>query len=608
MAAGHQCVSGDRKTMNKKGCNTQGRKNVRKKALFLLLTMGFLSILIAPSESPALSIGGVVRQPLNLTTEDMASIGHVELKLTEITRDGRFGGVFLYRGVSLRALLQLATVQKEISGFSKSIDLAVVVHNRDGKIAVLSWGEIFYRNPGDVVIAVSATPVMPGVVKGCGECHGAEIYQPALDQLSRKIGFPKLIIANDFYTDRCLEDVTHIEVVELKRSQAKKQGEATVASKFSIIDAMGKSTEIIDLAGHRRVSVVMKEVGSGRGYHGVKRYEGVSLRDLLEKTHGREGVDKAILVVSPDGYQSLVSYGEVFLSSTGERIIITDPGQGTGQKENAKFSLVLPDDNSADRMVKNIDRIEILSLKAVPRVYVIGFGCGDTSLITLEAISHMGKAGAFVGAKDFTERFAKYMGDKPVLFDPFTSWEPVYKKNHPDLSDEEIRKRTTELRATEIKSIWDTLKAGKSVAILEPGDPTIYGGWENWLLPEFAGQIEIVAGMSSFSAANAMIGKNVALNRNSMVLTTPWALQAHVETVKAMAQAGDTMAIFMGLKELKGLMPILEEYYPATAPVTIAYKAGISHEKRLVRTRLDQLLSTVAKEDEQFLGLIYVGP
>ena len=72
-------------------------------------------------------------------------------------------------------------------------------------------------------------------------------------------------------------------------------------------------------------------------------------------------------------------------------------------------------------MVKNVTKVEIISLKELPKIYVIGFGCGDTSLITLEAISDVGKAGAFISAADFSDRFSKYMGDKPVLFDPFTS-------------------------------------------------------------------------------------------------------------------------------------------------------------------------------------------
>jgi precorrin-4 methylase len=577
------------------------------KSLYLLIVF-FAAILTAFAlPAMALSIGGTVRQPLNLTIEDLLNAGQAEARLSEVTQDGQFRGVFVYRGVPLRNLLQMATVQKEVEGYSKPIDLAIVVTDKNGKRAVLSWGEVFYGKASDIIIALSATPVMPGAPKSCAECHPSSAYKPALDQLNRKIGFPKLVVADDFSTDRCLEDIVHIEVVDLMGKAQWKPGAKVVSPAFMVKKSSGKTVEISDLSGYSPIRISQKQVGSGRGYHGMKKFEGVPFREVLRKADVNDDPDTVFVITSADGYRSLLSFGEVFMGNRSDRIIIADKDKNSLADKGTGFSLVVPDDFLADRMVQTIKTIEIISLKVNPKVLVIGVGCGDTSLITLEAISYMGKAGAFVGGKSFTERFSKYMGNKPILFDPFTSWEPVYRKAHPGLSDEEIGKRTTELRAAEIKSIWDTLKAGKSVAILEPGDPTIYGGWEKWLLPEFAGQIEVVTGINSFSAANAMIGKNIASNKNSMVLTTPWALKENEGTLKTVAETGDTIAIFMGLKEIKDLEPLLRKYYPATTTVTIAYKAGISHEKRLVKTKLADLLPTIAKKDEQFLGLIYVG-
>jgi precorrin-4 methylase len=577
------------------------------KYLYLLIAF-FAAIMIAFAlPVMALSIGGAVRQPLNLTTEDLLNAGQAEARLSEVTRDGQFRGVFVYHGVPLRNLLQMATVQKEVEGYSKPIDLAIVVTDKNGKKAVLSWGEVFYGKPSDIIIALTATSVMPGSLKSCGECHPSSAYQPALDQLSRKIVFPKLIIADDHFTDRCLEDIIHIEVIDLKGKSQWKSGIKAVSPTFTVKNNSGKTIEITDLSGYNSVRISQKQVGSGRGYHGLKTFKGVPLREILRKVYIGDDPNTVFVFTSADGYRSLLSFGEVFMGNKSERIIITDNNKNQSAGESRGFSLVVPDDFLADRMVQTIKTVEIISLKANPKVLVIGVGCGDTSLITLEAISYMGKAGAFVGGKSFTDRFSKYIGNKPILFDPFTSWEPVYKKANPGLSNEEVKKRTTELRAAEIKSIWDTLKAGKSIAILEPGDPTIYGGWEKWLLPEFAGQIEVVTGINSFSAANAMIGKNIASNKKSMVLSTPWALKENESTIKTVAETGDTIAIFMGLKEIKDIEPLLRKYYPATTVVTIAYKAGISHEKRLIKIKLADLLSTVAKEGEQFLGIIYIG-
>ncbi|MCX5812943.1 MAG: SAM-dependent methyltransferase [Proteobacteria bacterium] len=576
---------------------------------YLYLLIVFFAAIMAALASPALalSIGGAVRQPLNLTNEDLLNAGQAEARLSEVTRDGKFKGVFVFRGVPLRNLLQMATIQKEVEGYSKPIDLAIVVTDKNGKRAVLSWGEVFYGKPSDIIVALSASPVMPGAPKSCSECHPSSIYKPAMDQLSRKIVFPKLVIADDLYTERCLEDIAHIEVVDLKGKAQWKPDSKTASPTFTIKDNSGKTLEIGDLSGYRTARISLKQVGSGRGYHGLKNFEGVPIREILRKVDADNDPETVFLFTSVDGYRSLLSFGEIFMGAKSDRIIMCNKNESSSTVKGKGFSLVVPDDFLADRMVQTVKTIEIISLKATPKVLVIGVGCGDTSLITLEAISQMGKAGAFVGGKFITERFSKYMGGKPILFDPFTSFEPVYKKAHPGLSDEEVKKRTTELRAAEIKSIWDTLKAGESVAILEPGDPTIYGGWENWLLPEFTGKIEVVTGINSFSAANAMMGKNIASDKKSIVLTTPWALKGNEGTLKTVSETGDTMVIFMGLKEVKDLASLLGKYYPPTTVVTIVYKAGISHEKRLIKTRLADLVSAVAREGENFLGLIYIG-
>lgn len=580
-----------------------------KKIKFFYLMIVFFTVIMVVFTIPAmaLSIGGAVRQPMNLTMEDLSNAVQSEARLSEVEHNNTFRGVFIYRGVSLRNLLQTATISKEIENYSKLIDLAVVITNKNGKKTILSWGEIFYGKPSDIIIALTATPVMPGPAESCAKCHSSSVYEPALNQLKRKIGFPKLVIADDFYTDRCLEDIEHIEVVDIKGKMDWKANEKAKSPFFTITTDSGKIFKIDNLTGYRPSGISFKQVGPHRGYHGVKKFEGVPLRDILKKIKAADDPNNIFIFTSADGYRSLLSYGEIFKGIKGERIIIAEKNKESSSNNGKGFSLVIPDDFMADRMVQTIKTVEIISLKEKPRVFVIGVGCGDTSLITLEAISYMGKAGAFVGGKSFTERFSKYIGNKPVLFDPFTSWEPVYKKAHPDLSDKEVKKKTTELRAAEIKSIWNTLKTGKNVAILEAGDPTIYGGWQNWLLPEFAGQVEIVTGINSFSSSNAMIGKNIAKNNNSIILTTPWALAKNEETLKTVARTGDTMAIFMALKELKKIELLLKKYYPVTTEVIIAYKAGISHEKRLVKTSLADLLKTVAKEGNEFLGLIYIG-
>jgi len=577
-----------------------------RKSMWGLLAVSVLVVLLAASSSMALTIGGVVRQPLNLSLEDLAKLESVSARLNEVTSDNRFGGAFTYRGVPLRTLLGLASIEKEESGFPKPVDLAVVVRNREGKTAVLSWGEIFYRNPSEIVVAVSTVPVMP-FHKNCGDCHGAEVYEPAMNRLKRTVGLPKLIVANDFFTDRSLEDIVHIDVIDMKQKTDKKQMKTLFSPKFTIADVKGKSVEIGDLAGYARTGVSVKNVGEGRGYHGWRRFEGVPLREVLAKKGVMPDSDTAILASAADGYRVLISYGELFLAPGGEKILVADGVGGKPLKEG-KFTLVLPDDLFADRMVKALSRIEIVSLKERGKVYVIGVGCADTSLVTLEAISYMGKADAFIAAGDIAKRFSKYLGGKPVLFDPMKSVSHLFKKENSDLPEAKAKEKLEMQRAGNKKQIMDALNSGRNVALLEYGDPTIYPPWQNWLDEEVRSRVEIVPGISAFNASNAMIGGNLACKGGSLIITMPRALSNNEEMLKAVAADGDTMAVFMGVRELKTMAPLLLKYYPPSTPIRIVYKAGYSNGKKLVKSTLGEAIETAGQEKEQHLAMIYMGP
>ncbi|HEX9950020.1 MAG TPA: SAM-dependent methyltransferase, partial [Thermodesulfobacteriota bacterium] len=519
-------------------------KKITVVSLFLTI---FLSFVYAVSgwagSSPAISITGAIRQPLNLTLEDLQRFEAVTVRLNEVTMDRQYHGAFYLRGIPLKTLLELAAVQKEEAGFSKQVDLAILVRNKDGKEVVLSWGEVFYSNPSEVVLAFSANPIIPHT--DCNRCHGPQVYKKWQDVLSRPVGQPKLVIANDFYTDRCLENVTNIEVVDLHLKMENKKMEDLFSPSFTVTGAVKKKLTISRLDSYQRVEALAKMVGDGAGYHGLESYGGVLLSELLNKAGITPDVNQGIIVSAPDGYRTFLSCGEVFLSSRGKSIMIADAMSNKPLTKGGKFKLIVPDDLAADRTIKAVSNIEVLTLKQQPRLYIIGMGCADTSLITLEAITYMGKADCFVCPEDIQKRFAKYMGNKPILFDPLRNTEFMFKKEHPGLSAQEGKKSLEAQRAKDIQSIKDALNAGKNVALLEYGDPTVYGGWMFWL-DEFKDKIQVIAGISAFNAANAMFGKHIGC-KGSIVITVPQGLQANEAMLKAVADNGDTLVIFIGM-------------------------------------------------------------
>ncbi|MCF8119602.1 MAG: hypothetical protein K9L83_05285, partial [Deltaproteobacteria bacterium] len=251
--------------------------------------------------------------------------------------------------------------------------------------------------------------------------------------------------------------------------------------------------------------------------------------------------------------------------------------------------------------------IEVISLRQDPRIYVIGVGCGDTDLITLEAISYMAKADVFVCPPDIQTQFSKYMGNKPVLLNLYEFVPPVMKKKNPDLSPEALEALMEKKQAHAADTIRQAVREGKTVAILEYADPTIWSGWRYTWDAFLRGSVEIVPGISSFNVSNAMIKEDIACN-GSVVISTPRGLKENPALVKAMGQKGETLCIFMGLKEVADLVPLLQQGYAEHTPACLVYKAGYSDSEALVRTTLDRLVETAGHAREKFLGLIYVGP
>jgi hypothetical protein len=74
-------------------------------------------------------------------------------------------------------------------------------------------------------------------------------------------------------------------------------------------------------------------------------------------------LSQVFLVSAPDGYRSLFSYGEVFLDPAGGRVILADRSNGKPLKRGGKFFLAPPDDLMADRDVKAVEKIELISLR-----------------------------------------------------------------------------------------------------------------------------------------------------------------------------------------------------------------------------------------------------
>jgi precorrin-4 methylase len=557
-----------------------------------------------------MSITGEVKRPLKLSTGDLARFQSVEIQLNEVSRDGKFHGVYLHKAVPLRTLLDMAEIVKQDQPFEKPIDLAIRVTAASGKQVVLSWGEVYYSNATEVTIGYAAAPVKPMMTEDrCLKCHGPEIYRKSLIEYDRPAGMPKLLLSGDFYTDRCLENVTRIEVIDLYPKLKVDRTAKLESGEFRVTGAVARDLKLSDLKDYPRMEMMKKVVGVHMGYHGLHRYKGISLAKILEAAGAGNELTKAVVISAPDGYRALFSFGELFQSFKGRRIMLaeSDNGKPLEGQRGGKYRIIVPEELVDDRDVLAVARIEVVDLKPAAKISIIGVGPGDTDLITLEAISALARADELVAPEDIAKRFAPYLGDKPVLFDPLMLIRHMFRKSHPELKPAEADKLCSLQREEGVAKIRQALKEGKNVAFLDWGDPMIYGS-TRWIRAFFSDdQLETIPALSAFNVANAMIQRDVGAG-GSVVITVPSGLKQNPQLLAALAKSGDTLAIFMGLNEFRDMQPLFDSHYPAETPVNLVYSAGIAGNERLVRTTLQQAAAHLAAEPEKFLGLIYMGP
>jgi precorrin-4 methylase len=578
-----------------------------KKIVFLFAACCLLlpaSLALAEKAPPVLAVTGLVKQPLRLTMDQLANLSQVRVKFNDVNRKGDFHGVFWLRGVPLRNLLEMAQVEKEAGGYHKRVDLAVVVRGVDGRQVTLSWGEVFYSNPGETIIALNAQPVMPH--KKCQACHQPDVYEPWMKQLDRTVGLPKLAVTGDYYADRSLENVASIEVVSLGATDWGPKMKKFFSPSMTVEGGGGKSVTLKKLPAIHRTQVNALQFGEGKGFHGNWQFGGVGLRGLVKHLKLPGGVNTVYLVSAPDGYRSLASWGELFLRPSGRQILLADREGGKTIEKGGRFELVFPGDLWADRWVKAVSRIQAVTLAPRARLFVIGMGCGNSKLLTLQAINALSEADTLVAPADIQKRFAFYMKGKPVLFDPMAFGKKPF--NHKGVhKDKNARQVRAEEQTRAAAIIREQLAQGKSVAVLDWGDPMVYGAWR-WLKDYFPmEQISFVPGLSAFNAGGAAVARDITC-KGTVTISDPFTILAKPELVKSLAGNGTTLAIFMGMPKFKKVMTAVSKAYGPQTPVALVLKAGFGDRQKVLRGQLGQLDQLSARLKEKWLGVIFVGP
>lgn len=243
------------------------------------------------------------------------------------------------------------------------------------------------------------------------------------------------------------------------------------------------------------------------------------------------------------------------------------------------------------------------------KYYLVGMGPGDADLATLRAIEVIKKADIVFARKSLREKFAAYLEGKEVL-SGYHRLFPYYRQECDDESASGSSSRRQPMSCEEYHQkqeefaviVRNAVAEGKTVAMLDSGDPLVYGpcAWSLTELSDIA--TEVVPGLSCFNAANAALraGVTEGENSHSVILASGW-------SVEKMAACQGTMVLFTMRTEFKKFIDGLSKHYAANTPVAIVFSAGYAEKERVMHGRLGTILEQVGEEKLPFEYLLYVG-
>lgn len=246
------------------------------------------------------------------------------------------------------------------------------------------------------------------------------------------------------------------------------------------------------------------------------------------------------------------------------------------------------------------------------KFYVIGTGPAGPQMATLQALNTIKQADVILAPDGDAKLFAEYIGEKPVLFDPWEGFWDYNGEHFLTLNKEEMEKfrmKRFSLRDDRVNRIKELLNQGKDVALLDSGNPCFFGP-SHWYLEQFHQEdIIIIPGMGCEAAALAALGKSIipSYDTRFVMQTAPLYLMDWDQILKDVSQYPVSMVAYMTLKNPKKLFTSLEKVYPADMPCAIVYWAGYPDKQQIIRGTVADMGQKISKENEDHMGILFIG-
>ena len=248
--------------------------------------------------------------------------------------------------------------------------------------------------------------------------------------------------------------------------------------------------------------------------------------------------------------------------------------------------------------------------------YVIGTGPAGPRTATLQALDTIKKMDLIVASDQHVKLFAKYVGNKPVLFDPWTDiWDykgkPQQNLNNAELAQFKVER--FQIQHKRVKQFKHLLAEGKNIGLLDSGNPCLYGP-SHWYVEQMdQNDVVIIPGMGCDSAAMAALGKSAipAHNARFVLQTAPfslmgWGLKDN-QVLKDLAKYPSTMVFYMALWKSEKLFVELNKVFPPDMPCAVVFWAGYPDRERVLRGTVGNMGEKLSKDKEKFMGLLFIG-
>ena len=164
-----------------------------------------------------------------------------------------------------------------------------------------------------------------------------------------------------------------------------------------------------------------------------------------------------------------------------------------------------------------------------------------------------------------------------------------------------------------INEISAAHKAGKDVARVHSGDPSLYGATAEQMrhLDALDIDYEVVPGVSAYAAAAARLKTELTLPEVAQtVILTRTAMKASAmpkgEELENLATSGATLAIHLSVRNLAYIRRALEPHYGPNCPVAIVYRATWPDEL-IITTTLAEMARKVRQAKLTRTAIILVG-